>query len=57
MTDKVAGSEVSAWERREREEERRVEVEKLGAAGELGAAEELPLFLPTLSLMGSADGD
>ena len=35
-----AGSEVSEWERREREEEWRVEAE------ELGAGEEPPLFLP-----------
>jgi len=36
-------------ERREREEERRVE------AGDLDAREELPLFLPTPSFMVSAD--
>jgi len=35
-----AGSEVSEWERREQDEERRAEAE------ELGAGEELPLFLP-----------
>ena len=42
-----AGSEVSEWERREREEERRVEAE------ELGAGEDLPLFLPTPLLHGT----
>jgi len=40
-----AGTEVSEWELREREEERRAE------------AEELPLFLPTPSFMASADED
>jgi len=44
---------VAEWERRERrrerEEERRVEAE------ELGAGEELPLFLPTPSFMASAE--
>ena len=52
-----AGSEVSEWElrkRREREEEREVEAEELGAAGELGAGEELLLLLPTPSFMASA---
>jgi len=47
-----AGSEASKWElrgRREREEERRVEAE------ELGAGVELSLFLPTPSFMASAD--
>ena len=44
-----AGSEVSERERREQEEERSVQAEKLGAG------EELPLFLPTLSFMASAD--
>ena len=53
--EKDAGSEVSEWERREREEERRAEAEELGATGELGAGEELPLFLPTPSFMASAD--
>ena len=52
-----AGSEVSGWERREREEERRAETEELGAAGELGAKKKLPLFLPTPSFMASADED
>jgi len=45
------GSEVSEWElreRREREAERRVEAELLGAG------EELPLFLPTPPFMASA---
>jgi len=52
-----AGSEVSEWEhgeRREREEERREEAEVLGAVDELGAGEELPLFLATPSFMASA---
>jgi len=44
-----AGSEVSEWELREREEERRLEAEELGAGG------EEPLFLPTPSLMASAE--
>jgi len=44
--DEDAGSEVSKWERREREE-KEAEAEELGAAGELGVGEELPLFLPT----------
>lgn len=54
-----AGSEVSEWELRERqdqEEERRAEAEGLGAAGELGAGEE-PLFLPTPSFMASGDDE
>jgi len=48
---------VSEWElrdRREREEEREAGVEELGAAGELDAREELPLFLPTPPFMASA---
>ena len=48
---------MSEWElreRRERQEEREVEAEELGTAGELGAGEELPLFLPTPSFMASA---
>jgi hypothetical protein len=52
-----AGSEASEWElreRREREEEREAEAEELDAAGELGAGEELPLFLPTPSFRASA---
>ena len=36
-TEEDAGSEVSEWGPREREEERRAEAEELGAAGELGA--------------------
>jgi len=51
------GSQVSEWElrdRREREEEREAGVEELGAAGELDAGEELPLFLPTPPFMASA---
>ena len=53
-----ARSEVSEWElreRREREEEREVEAEELGAVGELGAGEELPLFLPTPPFIAPAD--
>ena len=53
-----ARSDVSEWElreRREREEEREAEVEELGAAGELGAREELTLFLPTPSFVASVD--
>jgi len=55
-----AGSDASEWERgerREREEEGRAEAEELGAAGEFGAGEELPLFLPTPSFMASVDED
>jgi hypothetical protein len=47
-----AESETSEWElreRREREEERRVEAE------ELGAEVEEPLFLPTPAFMASAE--
>jgi len=42
LAEEDAGSGVPAWERREREEE------------ELGAGEELLLFLPTPSFMASA---
>ena len=42
-------SEWELWERREREEERRVEAEVLGAE------DEEPLFLPTPSFMASAE--
>jgi len=42
-----AGSGVPAWERREREEERRVEAEE-------PHREELLLFLPTPSFMASS---
>ena len=55
-----AESVASEWElreRREREEEREAEAEELGAAGELGAGEEPPLFLPTPSFMASTDED
>jgi hypothetical protein len=48
-----AQSEASEWElreRRESEEERRVEAEELGAGGG-----EQPLFLPTPSFMASAE--
>jgi len=53
-----AGSEASEWELREHrqwEEEREAEAVELGAAGELGDGEELPLFLATPSIMASAD--
>jgi len=53
-----AGSEAPEWELREsqeREEEREAEAEELGAAGILGAREELPLFVPTPSFMAPAD--
>jgi len=49
---------VSEWElrdRRERQEEREAEAEELGAVGEVGAGEELPLFLPTPPFMASAE--
>ena len=55
-----ATSEVSEWElreRQERQEEREAEAEALGAADELGAGEERPLFLPTPPFMGSAGED
>jgi len=42
---------------REWGEEREAEAEELGAAGELGAQEELPLFLPTSPFMAPADED
>jgi len=45
-----AGSKAAGWElreRREREDEPEVKAEEQGAARELGAGEELPLFLPT----------
>ena len=45
------GSEMSEWGLQKREEERRVEAE------ELGAGEELPLFLHTPSFMASTDGE
>ena len=51
-----AGSEVSEWElreRQEREEERREEAEVLGGEEERGG-EEQPLFLPTPPFMASA---
>ena len=57
LEESDAGSEVSEWElreRQEREEERVAETAELGAAGELGAEEELPLFLPTPAFMASA---
>jgi len=44
-----AQSEASEWERRGREEERRVKAEDLGTEGE-----EQPLFLPTPAFMASA---
>ena len=52
------GSEASDWElreRREREEEREAEAEALGAADELGAGGDPPLFLPTPLSMASAE--
>ena len=55
-----AGSEASEWElrgRRERGEEMEAEAEELGAAGELCAWEELPLFLPAPSFIASAGED
>ena len=58
LEESDAGREVSEWElrvRRVREEEREAEAEELGAAGGLGAGEELPLLLPTPSFMASAD--
>jgi len=51
-----ADSEVLEWElreRREREEESRVEAEEPGAGEELGGGEQ-PLFLPTPPFMASA---
>jgi hypothetical protein len=53
MGDEDAQSEASGWElreRREREEERRVEAEELGAEDE-----ELPLFFPTPPFMAPAE--
>ena len=50
VKEEDAGSEVSEWElreRQEREEERRAEAEVLGAGEE-------PLFLPTQPFMASA---
>jgi len=41
---------VSEWERREWGEERRVEVEEVGAEGE-----EQSLFFPTTTLLASAE--
>ena len=52
-----AGSEASEWELRERQEEREAEAEALGAADEMGAGEEHPLFLPNPSFMASAGED
>ena len=55
-----AGSECPEWELRERrgrEVEREAEAEELGAEGELGAGEELPLFLPMPSFMAPTDED
>ena len=53
-----AGSEATERElrgRRELEEERRAEAEKLDATGELCAGEKLLLSLPTPSFMASAN--
>jgi len=58
LAEESEGSGASEWElreRREREEER--EAETLGAADEMGALEEQPLFLPTPSFMASAGED
>ena len=61
LAEEDAESEEPEWElrerreRREREEAREAEAEELGAAGELGAGEAIPLFLPTPSFMASAD--
>jgi len=55
-----AASEVSEWElreRQERQEGREAEAEALGAADELGAVEDRPLFLPTPPFMASAGED
>jgi hypothetical protein len=50
-----AGSEVSEWERREREEERRAEAEEMSSAGNWALGRSYrPLFLPTPSFMASA---
>jgi len=46
-----AATEVSEWEQ---EEERETVAVALGAVDEMGAREELPLFLPTPSFMASA---
>jgi len=51
---------VSEWEfreRREREEERDAEAEALGVVDEMGAGEELPLFLSTPLFMALAGED
>jgi hypothetical protein len=50
-------SEWELWERRARQEEREAEVEALGVVDEMGAGEELLLFLPTPSFMASAGED
>jgi len=58
LEESDAASEVSEGEfreRREREEE--WEAEAPGAMDEMGAGEELPLFLPTPSFMASAGKD
>jgi len=55
LEESDAGSAVSEWELRGQGEEREVEAEELGAVGELGVGGELPLFLPTLPFMESAD--
>jgi len=52
-----AGSEVSEWELRERQElqeEREGETEALGCVDDRGDGEDLPLFLPTPSFMAPA---
>jgi len=58
LEEKDAESQVSEWElreHREREEEREAEAEEPDATGELGAGEEMPLFLPTPPFMASAE--
>ena len=58
LEERDAGSQVSEWELRERwerEVERETEAVELGAAGEVGAGEELPLLLPTPPFMASAE--
>jgi len=52
-----AGSEVLEREHREHREHREQEEERRAEAEELGAGEELPLFLPTPSFMASAEDD
>jgi len=58
LEERIAGSQVPEWElreRRERDEEREAEAVEVGAAGEVDAGGELPLFLPTPPFMASAE--